>query len=303
MDDRERQLEREEAQRRPVAIAGIVTGLLLFAGALVLTTVIGPKDPTVGLVQGLAPGLHGQVRAAVDPHTAHLFFVNHHAASVIAATTVYGIGVAGTLVLLRYLYYAARLRRPETTMVALVFGTAGPLLAGLFGIVAEVSEVIGAHHYVTHAARSHHAVEQATNSPVHVVAISLAQAGQLALAVAFIMISLNAMRVGLLSRFLGIIGAIAGALLIIPVLPLQILPTFWLLGVGVFLSGWAANELPPAWASGEARPWPTQQELREQRQGPQRGGAKVAAKTPAPAPSVPVKPSPSASKKRKRRRR
>ena len=49
-------------------------------------------------------------------------------------------------------------------------------------------------------------------------AAAVGSAGTLALAIAFVLININAMRVGLLSRFMGIIGAIIGGLYVLPIL-------------------------------------------------------------------------------------
>ena len=140
----------------------------------------------------------------------------------------------------------------------------------------------------------------------------LALAGQLSLGFAFVLISLNAMRVGLLTRFMGVLGIIVGVLFVIPLGTLQVVQPFWLLALtALFLGRWP-NGVPPAWKTGEAEPWPSQQELREQREqakGAQGGGDGKPAPTPEPEPAAagagqgteaPAHPS---SKKRKRKRR
>ena len=51
----------------------------------------------------------------------------------------------------------------------------------------------------------------------------------LALGLGWVVICLNAMRVGLLTRFMGVLGVICGALIVLPILsPLPIVQTFWL---------------------------------------------------------------------------
>ncbi len=74
------------------------------------------------------------------------------------------------------------------------------------------------------------------------------------LAVGLVLVSLNAMRAGLLTRLFGYIGIAAGALLI--VFPLPIVQVFWLGGVGILLLGrWPGGDFP-AWRTGNAEPWP-----------------------------------------------
>ena len=74
------------------------------------------------------------------------------------------------------------------------------------------------------------------------------------------------MRVGLLTRFMGVLGIIVGVLFIVPIgSPLPIVQAFWLVALGaLFLGRWPSG-MPPAWVTGEAQPWPSQQELREAR--------------------------------------
>jgi hypothetical protein len=88
---------------------------------------------------------------------------------------------------------------------------------------------------------------------------SLALAAALALAFALILISLNAMRAGLLSRFMGILGIIVGVTTVIPLLgPVPIVEVFWVAALGLlFLGKWPQGGPGPAWDAGEAIPWPT----------------------------------------------
>jgi hypothetical protein len=84
---------------------------------------------------------------------------------------------------------------------------------------------------------------------------------------------------------------------------------FWLLTLtALFLGRWP-NGVPPAWQTGKAEPWPTQQELREERDKTKAAQLKAAGKAepeaePEPAAATasagPAHPS---SKKRKRKRR
>src|SRR3954447_21680845 len=105
------------------------------------------------------------------------------------------------------------------------------------------------------------------------------------------------MRVGLLTRFVGVLGAIVGVLQILGPLSTGsfIVTAFWLAMVGMLFLGRWPSGMPPAWDAGAAPPWPTQQEIREQRDrtraqrggGGGRGGA-----TAATAPGGPADPTP-----------
>jgi hypothetical protein len=137
----------------------------------------------------------------------------------------------------------------------------------------------------------------------------LVLAGQLSLGFAFVIISLNAMRVGLLTRFMGVLGIIVGVLFVIPLGTLQVVQPFWLLTLtALFLGRWP-NGVPPAWKTGKAEPWPTQQEVREEREKVKAAQLKAAGKSPpepepepaaAAAAASPAHPT---SKKRKRKRK
>ncbi len=126
-------------------------------------------------------------------------------------------------------------------------------------------------------------------------------AGTIALAFAFVIVSLNAMRAGLLSRFMGILGIIVGALIVLPLLPgIPIVQIFWLGALGVlFLGTWPGGR-GPAWETGEATPWPTPQ-ARAGLVGPEEGGEAEETDEPEPG-EEPGEPHP-VSKKRKRKRR
>ena len=76
---------------------------------------------------------------------------------------------------------------------------------------------------------------------------------------ALVMVSLNAMRVGLLTRFLGYLGIIGGVLTIIPLVPIPIVEAYWLLALAYLLSGRWPSGVPPAWSTGRAEPWPARQ--------------------------------------------
>jgi hypothetical protein len=102
----------------------------------------------------------------------------------------------------------------------------------------------------------------------------LSVASTFAIAVAFVLICLNAMRAGLLSRFMGSLGMIIGALYVFQfIIPPGIVQLFWLPALGLmFLNRWPQGR-GPAWDAGEAVPWPSAQ----QRRGPISDGADAAA--------------------------
>ena len=122
------------------------------------------------------------------------------------------------------------------------------------------------------------------------------------------MISLNAMRVGLLTRFMGVLGIITGGLQILPFGgPLPVVQCFWLLMLALLFLGRWPNGQPPAWRTGNAEPWPSAAERARAAPARVRGGARRGPEPEAPSAEpepVAAGPSPSASaRKRKRKRR
>jgi hypothetical protein len=121
------------------------------------------------------------------------------------------------------------------------------------------------------------------------------------------------MRVGLLPRWLGVLGILSG-LLFLPFFgttTLQLIPTFWLVATGILLMERYPNGDPPAWAAGEARPWPTQAEVRAQREQEKGGGSagggskgsKSASNGDEPVADIAPAPTPVATGSRRKRRK
>lgn len=184
-----------------------------------------------------------------------------HAGALLLSTIVRSIGFLFLCVPLLYLFQAARARsarvRPE--MVGFVF--IGPVLLAAQGVVSwAASKQIG-DDFVAMAATSERPVALAERlideSSLREVAAALLIPAVLGLMVALLYVSLQAMRTGLLPRFAGSLGMALGVamILILPVALLLFL--LWLLYVGLVFLGRAPGGKPPAWAAGEAIPWPT----------------------------------------------
>ena len=87
---------------------------------------------------------------------------------------------------------------------------------------------------------------------------------------AFALVALNAMRVGLLTRFQGVLGMIVGATLILPLDQFGLIRSAWLVLVGLLILSIWPRQRPPAWETAEAVPWPSQQQIREEREAARR---------------------------------
>ena len=95
-----------------------------------------------------------------------------------------------------------------------------------------------------------------TNASPVVLAIQVA--GGVGVAFLFVMLPLRARRVGLLTPFMGILGVIAGALIVLPLGGISsVIQAFWLGAIGALLLGFWPGGRGPAWESGTAEPWPS----------------------------------------------
>jgi hypothetical protein len=86
------------------------------------------------------------------------------------------------------------------------------------------------------------------------VVTGLGIAGALGFVIALFYTCLWAMRTGLLSRFWGSLGMALGVATLLGLLPFLLI---WLVYVAALVLGKVPGGRPPAWAAGEAIPWPT----------------------------------------------
>ena len=310
MEDRERQLGIESAQRRRVGVLAIAAGLTYLIGELLLIVLVNSKAPTVGVLQGLSPALHGAKQALVDPRLAQERFENAHVIPTIFSWAVIAAGLVMMSWPLRYLREAEAARSGRRSRFSKVLAAyVTPTLAVALIALAVINS-IDAHTFVHQANQTTAAYKNATSGAVFDVLIIVYTLAYLGIAVAFILISMRAMAVGLLTRVFGIVGIFAGVLFVLTLVPLPLVQMVWLVGIGMMLLGLGGLTLPPAWAAGEAIPWVSQAQQRAQRtqrtprdRGVQRGWRREQQPAAAaPAPTPPRVPSPASSKKRKRRR-
>jgi hypothetical protein len=299
----------DEGRRRTQAgVIAIAAGILTI-GSGAFAAVVYSDKPTVPLLDALrehlspnppVPGL--KVREAL--------FYDDNAVQIILVSLLLALAAAGMGLTLSHLYRSTKARRPELSRAAIVTAIAGATLVAVGGLVLPISITVQAHALATSAQPTAAEARDALMPPTAGAALILRQLGVFALGFAFIVITLNAMRVGLLTRFMGVLGIIIGGLFIIPLgASLPIVQAFWLIALGALFLGFWPPGLPPAWVTGEAQPWPTQQELREQRLARQGepGSPRPRRQRPeppeTPAPEAPARPAHPSSKKRKRKRR
>lgn len=311
------QIAWELHRRARVGVLAAAGGVLYELSASILSAVL-KSVPTVGLLQGIGPALQGNASPIVSPGAAEVRFVSSHTFGTIAGSTINAIAVLFTVVALTFVIDATRYRRPESFRYARPLMLVGGVAFALLSVAHEVINAIETHAFAHGHDFSNAAVVHAltTNTP-SVVATYLDLIVALAFAVAVGVTSINGMRVGLLPKVAGYVGVVVAVLFVLP-LPLQLLTALWLVGMGFLLLGrWPGGD-PPAWESGEARPWPSAAEKRAEAQAaaggpsepPRRGlfGGRRPGASAAPAATVvEAAPEPTArphsrSNKRKRRR-
>lgn len=218
------------------------------------------------------------------------------------------LSAAGSLALgwtLFYLFGAARAREPQTRIsvmghVAIV----AAVIAAASGIASAIASGRAADEFVKTGSETWPQANAILHRAWVVVPEIGVYLGALLIAVSLVLVSLAAMRVGLLPRFMGYLGIIAGVLTIIPLVPIPIIEAYWLLALAYLLSGRWPSGTPPAWTTGRAVPWPSTQRTRASREPVGRRGARGRAPEPVPQPAGPVPTTTrSATPKRKRKRR
>jgi hypothetical protein len=319
-------LEEEAAGRQRAGFAALGASLLTIIG-VILTTAGQPgasefDDKIVTIIDAMGRTAAGD---PIPPGRLSAFAVKvgEHPVVPIAGAILYGIGSLAIFFAMAYLFRATRARRPAMPQFALVLAAIGAVGFGIGRAVAEVARYVSAHDFVNAADQSNSAASDALSPTATVVGQLIWETSALALGFAIAIISLNAMRVGLLTRFMGILGVIVGVA-VAPILPIDqqgIIRVFWLAALGLLFLGRLPSGVPKAWTTGQAEPWPSQQQLREQREaaraeGDATGGEpeprreRERAKAPPPKAPSPRRPDPaaagtehSASKKKKRKRR
>jgi hypothetical protein len=244
----EEQLQREAAGRRVGAGAAIGAVLLPLAAQLIF--------------QALSAGASSSAPGAVLERPA---FYRDNAVPLIGGAVLVGAGYLLTGLALARLYQATRFRRAETPGVARVMAYGGPVALALAVVSFQVIVTLASADYLANRPGDYFAARAITSSTPVIVTQAIGQAGTLALAFAFVLISLNAMRAGLLTRFMGILGVLVGTFVIIQIAPFPIVQTFWLLGLAIILAGRRPGGDPPAWRTGREEPWPSPQQVAEER--------------------------------------
>lgn len=305
----------ESRRRARLGVPAFAGGVLYLLGAITQNATL-KNLPTVGALQGVAPALSGQVNPAVSPRAAEVRYLDHHAFGLIASSVIAAAGIGALIVVLLFLFDAARFRRDATSPISRPLVLAGGIALPVLTVVGQIVQAIATHNFVSGHDFTTHAVEQTvTKNGVYVALSFITPLAALALVGGMITMMVSTVRVGLQPRWMGIVGGVAAVIIVIPSPELTLLVAFWMVGMGLLLMGRFPGGDPPAWAAGAARPWPSQLEARAEREarrggggggrqgnGAAKGGGRGKLRASAEAVPEPVQPTGSGGRRRRKRK-
>ena len=227
---------------RLAAVAAWVSAVLIVAGTIIRQLVALADGP--------------------DDEAEFLTTIDENSGAFVASAVIQSLSFLALAGVLVYLYRVTKARKPDFPAIAQVLAVLGPVLLAIAGPLSDLSRLDIADEFLASGSRTEKRAEDLLDDR-SVAAAAIGSGGTLALAIAYVYISVNALRVGVLSRFMGIVGVIIGVLYVLPIFsgPL-VVQLFWLTAIGfLFLGKWPGGR-GPAWESGEAVPWPSAAERR-----------------------------------------
>jgi hypothetical protein len=301
-DSPQQQLDWEARHRMRAAIAAAVAAVAILAGQILEQTINAgaPALPMLEALQKLA--LPGSVRDQPSAQVPYAEYLQDHAVELIASRVVTALGYFALAYALTFLAAAIRARRPEFARWAFYLPVVAGVLFGVAWIAGGVGRLLDAND-VINGDGTIGSVQDIGSSGVSEVAAVLLTPAALVLTVGIVLVALNGMRSGLLTRFMGALGIVVGVFQIIQVgASLPLVQTFWLGSLALLFAGRRPGGDPPAWRTGRAEPWPSAQQAAEARRAAQQEPI-----TPAEEPEperVPAgaRPHPATSKRKRKRR-
>ena len=187
--------------------------------------------------------------------------INDAAGQLLGSAVLRSLAFFALVIPLLYVFRAAQARseRVNGAMVGFVF--IGPILLGVQGIIAWFAQTHVASDFVAQSGPSGDIYTQLHDlidgSTAFDIASNLLFPALLGLIVVMVYVPLQAQRTGLLTRFFATLGMALGvsSLFIVPALSLLAL-MIWYAWLGLLILDRVPRGRPPAWAAGEAIPWP-----------------------------------------------
>lgn len=305
-----------EAEKRPAAgIAAIVAGFLGILG-LVLSLVNNSRIPDfsdrqVDILEVLQRATEGQQAGVQGQLAAVVTWLGENATLPVIASLCAPIALLLTFPALAFVFRATAARRPQFPPWSLAVITTGIVCFAVANGILTTGRFLDAIDYadLPDNERTNLLASDVLQSDgqydhgIYGAARLLGLIGALGGGLSFVLVSISAMRVGLLTRFMGILGAIVGVTFVLPLDREGIIRAFWTVALGFLVLGKWPNGVPPAWQTGREEPWPTQQQLREQRDAERAKARGEAPPTSVRAEPTTDAPSPATSKKKRKKRR
>lgn len=229
-------IERERRWATPAALITILA-VVLFAVSLVMLASSYSAEGNAELLRKIDD----------DSGTFVLAYVIRALASLLLAVP------------LLYLFEAALARSDRMRRQFVGLTIAGPIFLAGLAIFTALSLKDAAPDFVARGVMGtgDHADKVAENviegASLRGLAAGFGFAGAISFAIAMAYSCFQAMRVGLLTRFWGSLGAALGVASIV----FFQYTLLWIVYLGLLIGGWTRRGRPPAWAAGKAIPWPT----------------------------------------------
>jgi hypothetical protein len=278
---REEQLQWEARWARPAAIAAVLAGVVQLLSALLFF----PKD-----------------RKGVEATPDYLLSIDENSGAYLASALLSALAALLLIGAFLYLFRATLARGGGVPRWFIYLVIGAPLLYAVSKVIyafdaIDIADEFAGGEPIRGDAGADRATDLTDTSPV---VLAIQTAGAVGVAFLFVMLPLRARRVGLLTPFMGILGVVAGALIVLPLGGVSsVIQAFWLGALGMlFLGRWPGGR-GPAWESGLPEPWPSG----AQRRGlvPMPGQEEEPKLDPTPPEPEPVPERP-ASRKRRRKR-
>lgn len=233
-------LERERRYATYAGVSALVVALGFVGSGLVVSQVSLPS------------GLATDVYRSFEEHTT----------TILASSVLRAIALGLMAVPLVYLFRAAQARSERVNRLMIGFAVLAPAFMAIQAILGYVGQSQLASDFVAGAARGGDVYSLFNNlredNGLILTAQAIGQVAGLALVVAMIYVPLQAMRTGLLTRFFASLGMALGVLsLLLQFTQITLLPLgLWFGWLGLIFLDRVPGARPPAWAAGEAVPWP-----------------------------------------------
>jgi hypothetical protein len=184
----------------------------------------------------------------------HLKTIYEHKGAFIMSGLFFSVGsilVAGVLV---HILLAGRSRSKLVPKISLYAAVGGPVLAAVIFPAYVIAQVSAANKFADAAVHSNDVATKLLDSGFLHFTTTAYLFAQMVVAIAWVMTGVFGMRVGLLTRLVGIVAIAIGAANILAPPFAALLQVFWIGAMAIQLLG-ESSQTPPAWKLGRPVPW------------------------------------------------